>query len=96
MRPSLCIVSFVLSALFLFSVLSPEPDYVQGYNTTAGFPTFVECDAACALCSDVTLAPDGHQRTERLALFGQARFTPSLIIAKQLCRAPPSRLSPTS
>ena len=52
-------VSVCLAVLFLFSVLTPEPGYVQGYEGGA-FPTFVESDAAFALCSSPTLALDRH------------------------------------
>jgi len=86
----------VSSALFILSVLSPEPDHVQGCNSPAGFPAVVERDAACALCGGLTLAPDGYHGTGGVLLLAQARFRPSVFIAQHLCRAPPSRFSVTS
>ncbi len=89
MRLTFAIPVLVLSALFLCSVLSPEPDYVQGYNSTGGFPTFVESDAACWLCTGCAFVPEGHHPTGRLPLLERAWFVASPFIATHSSRAPP-------
>lgn len=50
MREAPQTVSLLVATLFLFSVVTPEPGIVQGYEGTA-FPAFVESDAAFALWS---------------------------------------------
>jgi len=48
-------VSLLLVALFLFSVLTPEPDDVQGHQSAAGIPALLESDAGDALCTGRTV-----------------------------------------
>ena len=43
-----------LASLFLFSIFTVEPDYVQGYQN-CGFPVFVENDAAFVVCDGYAL-----------------------------------------
>jgi len=89
-------VLLLLAALFLFSVVTPEPGYVNGDESLGAFPTFVDIDAALALCSSFTPVLAYHPCTERLVLLEQTSFTSSLFISGNSCRAPPSRFSTTS
>jgi len=77
-----------LSALFLFSVVTPEPADVQGYNDSS-CPAFVESDAAYALCSSFTVTIECHIRPEGLPLVEQASFAPALSVSGNLYRGPP-------
>lgn len=43
-------LSVLMAVLFLLTVLTPEPERLQGYQSD-DFPVFVESDAAFALCS---------------------------------------------
>ena len=88
MRSAPKIVILFLSALFLFSVLTPEAADIQGYNDN-GIPAFVESDAAYALCSSLTVPIECRARLGDLSLVEQAHFAPTLIVSSHLYRGPP-------
>ena len=50
--------SFLLALVFVFSVLTVEPGYVQGYEND-DFPAFVESDSVFAVCSMEFTVPIG-------------------------------------
>jgi hypothetical protein len=88
MRSAPKIVIVFLSALFLFSVLTPEPADVLGYNDN-GVPAFVESDAAYALCSGPTVPIECRAQLGDLPLVEQACFAPTLTVSSHLYRGPP-------
>jgi hypothetical protein len=88
MRSALKIVILFLSTLLLFSVATPEPADVLGYNDN-GFPAFVESDAAYALCSSPTIPIACHARLGDLPLVEQACFAPTPTVSSHLYRGPP-------
>ena len=49
--------AIVLTTVFLLSIVTAEPDYVQGYRAR-GLPVLVEKDAAYAVCDAPTLSCD--------------------------------------
>ena len=67
----------LLTVRFLLSVVTPEPDYLQGHQSAAGPPTFVATDATFALCTNLTVVVEGQHRTERLLPVVQAYVGPS-------------------
>ena len=87
-RSALTIASLFLSALFLFSALTPEPADVLGYNDN-GVPAFVESDAAYALCSSPTLPIECHARLGHLPVVERVCFVPTPIASSNLHRGPP-------
>ena len=89
MREALKGVVLLLAALFLFSVITPEPDYVQGHQSAAGFPTFVESDSAYALCSSPTVTIECPIQLGDLPLVEQVCFVPTLTVLSHLYRGPP-------
>ncbi len=89
MRSVFTIASCCIAALFLFSVVTPEPCCHPACQSTAGVLTVVD-DYDFTLCSGFTFVSEGHHRTECLYLPEQACFTPSPFISTTACRAPPS------
>ena len=80
--------SLLLAAIVLFSVLTVEPDYLQGY-AKIGFSAFVERDAYYALCSALTITLDCHFRTRLVPVVRQVCFVPSHTVATYTNRGPP-------
>ena len=81
-------VAACLAVLFLFSVLTPEPGYVQGCEDSA-FPSFVESDATFALCTSPTLTPDRHPCLAYLELVPEAFSWVSVEHSGTFYRGPP-------
>ena len=81
-------VAACLAVLFLFSVLTPEPGYVQGCEDSA-FPSFVESDATFALCSNPTYTPDRHPCPAYLELVPEAFSWVSVEHSGTFYRGPP-------
>ena len=88
MRSVLTIASCFIVALFVLSVVTPEPYYLPRCQSTAGFLTVVD-DDDFALCSHITVVLEARYHTEHLLLLEQAWSIPSPFISKSLCRAPP-------
>ena len=78
-----------LALIFLFSILTPEPGYVQGYGND-GIPAFVESDAEFSLYSSFAVIVECHPYTQRLPLMEQVPYVPSPTISGTLYRGPPS------
>jgi hypothetical protein len=80
----------ILAAIFLFSVLTPEPGYVQGYPDD-GIPVFVESDASFSLCSNFTVTTECHPSVRFLPHIEQVTYYPSPPISTNVFyRGPPS------
>jgi hypothetical protein len=90
MRRVLVTLPLILAAIFLFSVLTPEPGYIQGYPDD-GIPAFVESDAAFSLCSTFVVTTGYHPSVLLLPFVEQVPCFPSHTISMSLFyRGPPS------
>jgi hypothetical protein len=80
---------FILATIFLFSALTPEPWYIQGYLDDA-IPVFVESEADCAACSSFIVIIAYDPPVQLLPLVEQVHHFPSLItFTNLLYRGPP-------
>jgi hypothetical protein len=80
-----------LVLIILFSVLTPEPGYVQGYND--GIPTFVESDAAFAVTTEC-FNPIPCYRPQGYALITEGSLSASLTSTScHTPRSPPGTLA---
>jgi hypothetical protein len=90
MRRVLVGLPIILAAIFLFSVLTPEPGYVQGYPDD-GIPVFVENDASFSLCSNFAVTIKYYPSVRLLPLIEQVAYFPSPTISTNVFyRGPPS------
>jgi hypothetical protein len=79
----------ILAAIFLFSVLTPEPGYVQGYPDD-GIPVFVESDASFSLCSNFAFTIEYRPSVRLLPVIEQVTYFPSPTISTNVFyRGPP-------
>jgi hypothetical protein len=79
----------LLAAILLFSVLTPEPLYDQGYSGS-GIPVLVESDSNCAACGNPIVAIAHYPLVQFLPLVEQVHHFPSLItLTNPFYRGPP-------
>jgi hypothetical protein len=81
--------SFLLALVFVFSGLTVEPGYVQGYEND-DFPAFVESDSVFAVCSmEFTVPIRSFGPVESAVDSVHFRLTSPLLISCNLYRGPP-------
>jgi hypothetical protein len=81
--------SFLLVLVFVFSVLTVEPEYLQGYEND-DFPAFVESDAVFALCSmGFTLPTHCFGLAECVVISSHFRPASPPLVSDNLHRGPP-------
>ena len=82
-------LSFLMVTVFLFSVLTVEPESVQGYQGD-DFPVFVESDAVFAICSsDFTITIRCFLAAEGVPLPDLPRPASSHVVSDNPSRGPP-------
>ena len=88
MRSAGALAPLLLSAVFLFSVLTPEPGDVKGYEGMA-IPAFVESDASFAVCSSPAVTIECHVQHGYLCAVPQVVSTTIHSVSSALYRGPP-------
>ncbi len=86
----LTLSSLLLVALFAFSVLTPEPSDIQGYDGKK-VPVFVESDASSALCTTHTIIVESHIYLGDLPRAPQEVSFAAPVVWGHFYRGPPPR-----